>query len=150
MRKIDIVAALVLIGLSALVAFQTWDLPYWSTFAPGPAFAALWVAAAGALIGVILLAQSVRSRSEEEADWPDRTGARQVVLGIGALWVLFAMLPYLGTVISGVIFMLLFLLGIARRPILPSLFATLITVGLIESVFVYWLNIRLPTGPFGF
>jgi putative tricarboxylic transport membrane protein len=149
LRRLDIVAALILLGLSALVAFETWDLPYWSTFAPGPAFASLWVAAAGALIGAVLLVQALRS-GDEPADWPDRTGARQVVLGIAALWLLFASLPFLGTVVGGLVFMLLFLLGIARRPLLPSLAASVLTVTLIESVFVLWLDISLPTGVLGF
>jgi putative tricarboxylic transport membrane protein len=149
LRRLDIVAALILLGLSALVAFETWDLPYWSTFAPGPAFASLWVAAAGALIGAVLLVQALRS-GDEPADWPDRTGARQVVLGIAALWLLFASLPFLGTVVGGLVFMLLFLLGIARRPLLPSLAASVLTVALIESVFVLWLDISLPTGVLGF
>ena len=150
MKTLDIAAALVLLGLSALVAFETWGLPYWSTFAPGPAFASLWVAAAGALIGAVLLVQALRSSGDEPVDWPDRIGARQVVLGIAALWLLFALLPFLGTAISGLLFMLLFLIGIARRPLIPSLVASVLTVALIESVFVLWLDISLPTGVLGF
>ena len=150
MKTLDIVAALVLLGLSALVAFETWDLPYWSTFAPGPAFASLWVAAAGALIGSVLLIQALRSSGIDSADWPDRAGARQVVLAVAALWLLFASLPYLGTMVGGLVFMLLFLLGIARRPLVPSLAASVLTVAIVETVFVLWLDIRLPTGVLGF
>jgi len=149
-KKIDIVAALVLLGLSALIAIDTWGLPYWSTFAPGPAFASLWVALAGGIIGAVLLFQALVSKDDEEADWPDKEGARQVLLGIAALWLLLALLPYLGTIISGMLFMLLFLLVVGRRPWVPSLFTAVLTVGLIEVVFVHWLNIHLPKGVFGF
>jgi hypothetical protein len=37
-----------------------------------------------------------------------------------------------------------------RRSILPSILAAAIAAGLIQLVFVVWLGIRLPKGPFGF
>ena len=150
MRKLDITAALILLGLSVLVVLATWHLPYWSTFAPGPAFAAFWVAGAGGLIAAILLLRALRADRVQPADWPDRDGARQVLLGIAALCLLFLMLPLLGTLASGLIFMLVFLIGIARRRALPSLLTSALTVAIIESVFGLWLNIDLPKGIVGF
>lgn len=150
MKRIDIVAGLVLLGLSAIVAYFTAHLPYWTAFAPGPSFASFWVAGAGAVIGAVLLFQALSAGDNEPADWPDKVGARHVIWGTAALWLLFVMLPYLGTVISGLIFMLLFLLFIGKRPVLPSIFASVLTVGIIEVVFVLWLRIDLPEGVFGF
>jgi hypothetical protein len=149
-KRIDIVAALVLLLLSAVVAYFTADLPYYTAFAPGPAFASFWTAGAGALIGGVLLFQALTSADDEPADWPDRTGARHVVWGTAALWLLYVMLPYLGTLVSGLIFMMLFLLFIGKRPILPSVFASVLTVGIIEAVFVLWLHVDLPKGALGF
>jgi putative tricarboxylic transport membrane protein len=149
-KRIDIVAALVLLALSAVVAYFTADLPYWTAFAPGPAFASFWIAGAGALIGSALLIQALTSRSDEPADWPDRIGARHVTWGTAALCLLFVLLPYLGTMTSGLLFMLLFLLFIGKRPVLPSIFASVLTVGIVEAVFVLWLRIDLPEGVFGF
>jgi putative tricarboxylic transport membrane protein len=150
LKKADIVAALVLLGLSTLVVTETWDLPYWARFPPGPAFAAVWVAAAGFLIGAVLLVQALRSGSAEPVDWPDRTGARQVTLGAAAIWILLAMIPWLGTAVAGLIFMMFFLLAVARRPLLPSIFTSVFTVVMIETVFGVWLHIRLPQGVLGF
>jgi putative tricarboxylic transport membrane protein len=150
LKKVDIAAALVLIALSAVVVVDTWDLPYWTTFAPGPSFASVWVSAAGALIGTVLLIQALRTRDDQPAGWPDRGGARRVVLCIGALWLFLLILPFLGTVLSGLAFMLIFLLGIVRRPLAPSLFTSVLTVALIEAVFVLWLRIDLPGGVLGF
>jgi putative tricarboxylic transport membrane protein len=149
-KRVDIVAALVLLALSAAVAYFTAGLPYWTAFAPGPAFASFWTAGAGVLIGGALLLQALTSRDDGPADWPDGVGARHVIWGTAALWLLFVMLPWLGTLISGLIFMLLFLLLIGKRPILPSIFASVLTVGIIEAVFVLWLRIDLPEGVFGF
>lgn len=150
MKTIDIVAALILLGLSALVAVETWGLPYWSTFAPGPAFASLWIAAAGAVIGLALLVQALLSKGGAPAEWPGVVGARQVASGAGALWLMLAMLPWFGTAISGLVFMLLFLLAIARRPALPSIVTSVATVAMTEIVFGVWLHIDLPKGVVGF
>jgi hypothetical protein len=150
LKKIDIVAALILLGLSTLVVTETWDLPYWARFTPGPAFAAIWVAAAGFLIGLTLLVQALRSTSSEPVGWPDRTGARQVTLGAAALWILLVMIPWLGTGVAGLIFVAFFLLVVARRPLIPSLFTSVFTVVMIETVFRVWLNINLPQGVIGF
>jgi hypothetical protein len=60
------------------------------------------------------------------------------------------MLPLLGTMLSGLIFMLLFLLGIARRPMVTSVVTSLVTVAVIEGVFDLWLNVDLPKGIIGF
>lgn len=150
MRIINIVSALILLTLSALVALETWHLPYWTQFAPGPSFASIWVAAAGAAIGGALLIHALRTADPAPAEWPDRAGGRQVLLGAAALWLLFALLPWLGTALSGLIFMLIFLLGVARRAVVPSVVTSIATVALIESVFGVWLNIDLPGGIVGF
>ena len=52
MKRLDIVAALVMLALSAIVVVGTCGLPYWTDYAPGPAFAAFWVAGAGVLLVV--------------------------------------------------------------------------------------------------
>ena len=41
------------------------------------------------------------------------------------------------------------LLGLERRPLVPSLFATAVVTGLVYGVFVAWLGIALPVGPLG-
>jgi putative tricarboxylic transport membrane protein len=150
LKKLDIIAALTLLVLSAVVFFETWDLPYWDRFTPGPSFASLWVAGAGALIGTLLLVQALATRVGEPADWPAGIGMQRVLLSTAASWLLLIMLPWLGTALSGVIFMLLFLIGIARCRVIPSLATTVITIGLVELVFSFWLRIDLPSGIVGF
>jgi hypothetical protein len=150
LKKLDIIAALALLGLSALVAVATWDLPYWARFTPGPAFASLWVAGTGALIAAILLVQALRSSGDRPADWPDAGGGRQVLFGAAALWLLFLCLPWLGTALSSLLFMLLFLLAVVRRPVVPSIVTSVLTVAVVEAVFGLWLKIGLPEGVIGF
>ncbi|MBX3540611.1 MAG: tripartite tricarboxylate transporter TctB family protein [Chelatococcus sp.] len=150
MRRMDIAAAIFLLLCSALVVLGTRHLPYWADFAPGPAFASIWVAVAGFAIGAALLVQAFRRDKDVPVDWPDRAGARQVLLGIGTLWLLLILMPLLGTALSGLIFVALFLLVVARRPVVPSLITSVVTVALIEGVFGLWLNVDLPKGLVGF
>ncbi|CAH1649833.1 Tripartite tricarboxylate transporter TctB family protein [Hyphomicrobiales bacterium] len=150
MRRMDIAAAIFLLLCSALIAIGTWHLPYWADFAPGPAFASIWVALAGVAIGGAMLVQAFRRDADVPVEWPDRAGARQVLLGIGTLWLLLILMPLLGTALSGLIFVALFLLVVARRPVVPSLITSFVTVALIEGVFGLWLNVDLPKGLVGF
>ncbi len=57
---------------------------------------------------------------------------------------------FLGFAVSGIIFMLVLLLVVLRRRIVPSLATTAITVAMIQGIFVQWLSVKLPTGPWGF
>jgi putative tricarboxylic transport membrane protein len=149
MKRLDIAAALILLALSGLVAAGTSHLPYWSDFAPGPAFASMWVAGTVALIAVLLLARALRAEPEP-ADWPDRDGAGRVLLTLAALWLLAALLPWLGFVAAATLFLLAMLLVVQRRRLGPSLLATFITVAGAQAIFGLWLQIDLPKGPLGF
>jgi putative tricarboxylic transport membrane protein len=149
-RNIDIVSAIALILVSALVVVATADLPYWSEYAPGPAFAARWVAAAGFLVGGLMLVQALRSRSVEKVEWPDAAGRRNVLLCVLALGLLVALLQVLGSALGGFLFLLAFLLFVARRSLLASLATALVTTALVQGVFVLWLGVDLPKGIISF
>jgi hypothetical protein len=56
----------------------------------------------------------------------------------------------LGTALGGFLFLLAFLLFIARRSILASLATALATTALIQGVFVFWLGVDLPKGIISF
>ena len=103
MKKLDIVSALVMLGLAAIVVVETWDLPYWDRFAPGSSFAPFWVAGAGALAACVLLVQALHRSVDEPAEWPDGTGLRRVVFSFATLCLVLAALPWLGTVVSGLL-----------------------------------------------
>lgn len=150
MRKIDIVSAIILILISAIVVAATADLPYWSEYAPGPSFAARWIAAAGFLIGSVMLVQTLRSHSAETAEWPDATGARNVTLCVVLLALLVAFLQLLGTALGGFLFVLAFLLFVARRSIVAALATSVVTTALIRVIFVLWLGVDLPKGIISF
>ena len=149
MRTTNLIAALALLALSAGTLFGTWDLPYWSDFAPGSAFAAFWVAWIGVVLAAALSVTTLMDDSREPHSFPDRRGIIRVVALLAGLWLMVLLIPLIGFVSAGILFCLFLLLGIERRPLLPSLFTTAVVTGLVYGVFIAWLGIALPTGMFG-
>lgn len=149
MRRLNIAVALAFLALSAIVIAGTWDLAYWSDFAPGPAFAPIWLAAAGALLALLLIVQEVRDPSREPADLPPRSALARVLLTSAALAFTLVLAPSLGFVTAAAGLVLFVLLAVERRRLVPSLIVTVLTVALIQGVFVAWLNVQLPKGFLG-
>ncbi len=139
MRRLNIATALAFLALSAMVVAGTADLAYWSDFAPGPAFAPVWMAAAGTALALLLLVKEARDPTPEPADLPARA----------ALALALVLAPRLGFVTTVIALTLFVLLVVERRRVLPSLVVTVLTAALIHGVFVAWLNVQLPKGFLG-
>ena len=150
MRTLDVAPALIMLGLSAVVYAGTRDLAYWSEFTPGPAFLPTWVAGAGVLISIVILAQALRAGGTAKPEWPDRAGGVRVLLTTAGLMLCVPLAPHLGFVATTVVFIVGMMLLILRRKLVPSLLTALTTGLLIYTVFVWWLKVALPTGPLGF
>ena len=148
MRMSDVVPPLIMLALSALLVFGTWHLGYWRDTTPGPAFAPVWLAGAGALLAMLQL-RSVRSSGAGAYDWPDATGLKRVATAFFGLVAFSALSPLLGMVPGVALFVVLFLYGLMARPLVPSLITAGVTTGMIYFIFVRWLDVGLPTGYFG-
>jgi hypothetical protein len=149
MRVTNFIVALALLALSAGVLLGTWDLPYWADFAPGSAFAPFWVATVGIILALALFVATLGDEGGEPHNFPDRRGIMRVIALIAGLWLMVLFIPLVGFISASALFCLLLLLGIERRPFVPSLFATAVVMTLVYGVFIAWLGIALPTGPFG-
>ena len=149
MRKADMTSGAVLIGLGAVVATGTLSLPYWSDVTPGPAFAARWVSVISVLLGGLLVWQAFSRAEDFPIEWPDHAGAMSVVRTSSLLWSFCLALPFAGFALAGAVFMMAMLMWVQRRPLWPSVLATAITIGAGHAIFIKWLGIKLPLGPFG-
>lgn len=149
MRRLDIATAVIMLALSAIVIAGLSGYAFWLDYAPGPAFAPYLIAGSGIFLSLLLLVAALRG-GQESADWPDAFGARRVAYTVIALILFVAALPFLGFAFSGIVFMLVLLLLVLRRRMVPSLATTAITVALVQGIFVQWLSVKLPTGPWGF
>jgi putative tricarboxylic transport membrane protein len=148
MRRIELATALVMLVISGMVLLESRQLAFWSDFAPGPAFMPVLVAAAGAGLAVLLGLQAWRA-PDHEADLPSAAALGRILLTMAGLWAVVAATPLLGLMTPIALFVAFMLLAVLRRPLGPSLIATGLTMGLIWGVFVGWLAIAVPRGPFG-
>lgn len=149
MKTLEIATAVVVLTLAAVTVIGTSELPYWADTAPGPAFAPRWIALAGVVISVLLLAYTLRRTDHETVDWPHGEAMRRVLLAGASLWLFLFLLPTLGFVAAAALFMLALLLLVQRRSLGPALLTTAVTVAAAYSIFGLWLAIDLPRGPFG-
>lgn len=149
MKRIDTAVAALMAVLAAVVLIGTWDLPFWAEFSPGQAFVPVGVALAGAVLAGLLALEARARPASDVADLPDRGGAIRVVLVAAGLGLFLAAAPWLGFVAGAAVFVFVVLVGVLRRPLLASLFATGLTTALIQGVFVLWLGIPLPKGLIG-
>jgi putative tricarboxylic transport membrane protein len=148
MKTSDVLPALLLLALSAAIAFDTRALSFWSDTTPGPAFVPMWLAVAGVVLFVLRLAEARRSPSRAAADWPDRHALRRIALIFVGLIAVPIVSPVAGLVAALALFVAFLLLLVLRQPLWPSLATVAVTAGLVYAVFVGWLGVPLPKGIF--
>lgn len=149
MKRLELITAAIFLALSIIVVVNTSNLAYWEEVSPGNRFMPLWVAGVSALLALLLLVEASRRKSPGEVEWPDRPGWVRVVSTLAAIIGFAMIVELLGFVVGTGLFILVVLLGVLRRPVVPSALATAITVGIIYGVFIAWLSIPLPRGVFG-
>ena len=147
MKKSDVVPALLMLALSAAIAFDTRSLSFWADTTPGPAFLPVWLTVAGVVLFVLRLLEARRSR--EVIVWPERAALVRIAVIFGALAIVPLLSPLVGLVLALALFVAFLLLAVLRQPLWPSLATVGITIGLVYAIFVGWLGVPLPKGMIG-
>jgi putative tricarboxylic transport membrane protein len=150
MRRLDYSAAAVMLLFALGVVAATADLEFFSGNAPSSRFMPVAVAGITMALALALFGEARTAPREMPADWPDRLAVRRVGTATLLVLVFVFAASYLGFVLTSAAFVLAMLLGIERRPILPSLLAAGITATIIQVIFDWWLQIPLPKSPLGF
>lgn len=153
MRISDAVPALFILALSALAVLGTWNLDYWSGTTPGPSFLPFWVAGLTVPVVVLELVEAWRPGRRDAraaAEWPDRAALLRAALAFCGLVAIVLLTPLLGMVPSIMAFIAFLLIVVLRRPLWPSVAAVVVTGGVIQAIFVWWLRLPIPAGAIGF
>lgn len=150
MKRMEIGVSLLLALLFMLVIFSTAGMTYWSEATPGPSFFPLWISGIGIVLAGVVIWLSWSDPRERELDWPDLQGTIRVGLIYLATWLVVASALYIGFLVSATLFCLVFLLGLMRAKLLPSLITTIIIIAILRILFVGVLDLQLPKGPLGF
>ena len=150
MRRADLAIAVGAILLSAVLLIGARQYPVWTRTAPGTGLMPVLLGVVGLVLGLALLVNTLRQPAHEPLDLPDRATLGRIGGALAGLALVVVLTPFIGLLVAQTLFMLFMLLGLQRRPIVPSLLTTAITSGLIYGVFIRWLHVPLPTGPLGF
>jgi putative tricarboxylic transport membrane protein len=149
MRMSDLVPALLMLALSAAIAFDTRSLSFWADTTPGPAFLPVWLAIAGAVLFMLRLAEARRGSGGPAVQWPDRAALARVATIFAGLVAVPLVAPFAGLVPALALLVAFVLLFVLRQALWPSLAAVAITAGVIYAIFVGWLGVPLPRGALG-
>jgi hypothetical protein len=149
MKRLEQLTAILMYLIAAVLILGTGELPAWENAAPGPRFVPIAVAGVSVILASLLLMEARRSDPNTRAEWPDRSGVRRVGLTILGICGFLAVAPWTGFVVGSALFALFMLVVVTRQRLLPSVLVTAIITGLIQGIFISWLEIALPRGVFG-
>ena len=158
MRRADRLTGFLLLALAGYTIAAGWRMSYWQGRIPGPGFAPIWIGAGLALCALFLLLRRVAPfparpagehvQPEERVTGP--TGELMLAAEITAVTIAVVLLiPRVGMMagVAALLLALIKLLGgswrsaVATAVILPVAF---------YMVFVRWLAVPVPKGPWGF
>jgi hypothetical protein len=159
MKSGDRILAIVLLTVSCLWTYQALRLPFpefsrVSKMGPGH-----FPAGVGILLGllsIVLLARTFRARASGAADIDapaprsaDEGLSRQLILGFVMFAGYILVVPLAGFLLSSVVFIFLMVNRIGHFRWLPSGVISIAITVFLWLVFVHWLVVPIPTGPWG-
>lgn len=152
MKRLDQIAAIVLLSLSAYVIAQSLRMPQWVEFAPGFGFFPFWLGVLMAILSVLLLIDAARrpAAHDEPNPFPKGTALLAVLGSMVALCAYALLLETLGYILT-TLFSVAFLMGVVQRDSWrTTLLTAVIVTALLYVIFQVLLGIRLPAGFLGF
>jgi hypothetical protein len=145
MTSADRVSATLLFLFSGFVIAEARALPYWTANAPGPGFVPFWLGVSLACTSAWMFARPTGLEA-----LPDRQTTMRVATVV-ALTALAAVLSvFVGLVLASALFMGATLAFLRPHHARTNWVAALLTPIVVWLLFVRWLAVPLPLGPFGF
>jgi len=150
----DRLTAVALLVFAGYTVVSAWRLGYWQGRIPGPGFAPLWIGAGLVLAAFILLLRRAPPRHPATGDTAQEPGTARreamVALQITAMTVVaLVLVPWAG-MMTAVGLLLLGLVKLLRGTWSAAVGTAIILPVAFYLLFVRWLHIAVPTGPWGF
>ena len=145
MARRELVVAVVALAFGAMAAYESTKLPFGTVHNPGPGFFPWWTSAVIVLLALILLVQSLTSRSSTAQEAPGRIAKVAALLVVLAAYIF--LLDPVGYPLCTFL-LVLFMLRVTdpQRWVVALGMAAITAVGS-YIVFAIWLSVPLPPGP---
>lgn len=150
LRRPHQIGGAVLLGVGLFVIWQALSLRYYTSLGPGPGFFSFWLGVMLSLLSVGMIATATWRPPEplSQPMFTDKRGYLGIAAVIAALlvaWLLLRPLGYSLTMLA-IMFTMLRIGGASWR---LTVLGSLIGSFGIYYLFVHWLRVPLPAGPFG-
>jgi putative tricarboxylic transport membrane protein len=135
--------------MSVAVVFFVYSLmyPYTSDIGPGPGFLPFWLSIALFVLSISYMYVVFKGEDSVEP-MPDKQGRKNIVFILSCMIVFVVMLPLLGFIVSGTVFLYVLFIKAYRWHI--ALFTALGTSVFLFLLFSKFLQVNLPVNMFGF
>lgn len=146
---ISVYAGIVFLLFSLVFFYQSLEFPYTSDLGgPGSGFFPLWLSGILLVLSIIYIYESVKKEKTEEESLPKGKALRDILFILSSMIVFLVILPFLGFVLSGTLFLFILLYREYRWHLNLG-----ISVGV--SLFLFWLfgstlGVSLPVNVLGF
>jgi putative tricarboxylic transport membrane protein len=144
------ITASILFAVSALVAYESLQLKYYTPLGPGPGFFPFWISLCLAVLSLVMFYQATFKKSDPRPeDFIESRLGYLRALGICVAWIwATAMLERLGYRLTMLVFFPFLLLALGRVKWYMIVLLTLLGSIVTFYVFSIQLSVPLPVGPF--
>lgn len=149
MKKADIVLSGLTLLLSLYVFVETAQFPQDQVLLVGPAFFPRLLAGSMAILALNLLFQALKGKSTKAPTFNAQGGVQRLLLTLLVLVIYIVLLPKLGFIVAGVLFLLVLMFLFGLRKYLIILFSSIAVTVAVYFTFHNLLNIALPVGLLG-
>ena len=156
MTRADFFGGLLLSAFFGAALWEAWSFQYGAEFAPGPGFTPVWLSAIGLCVSLLIAVAGLRAMRGNEASGKagppalETRGLARVAFTLLGMAAMVFFVEWLGLVISILLFLLFLTLVVQRHAVGVGIGASVGTVVFVYVVFVRFLGVPIPTGPWGF
>jgi putative tricarboxylic transport membrane protein len=153
MKKAEMITGVVLLALSGLVIWESWQMPPSATFGPGAGFLPFWLGVLLAVLATILFVSAWRRQATEQ-DTASIFPGKQALFAITAVMAGLAgyilLIDVLGYLLDTFLFVVFLVKAVEHEKWPLTLKVAIVTTAGLFITFQILLKITLPSNMFGF
>lgn len=149
MNKINagVWAGIVILLISLVILFQSFEHPYSSELGPGPGFFPVWLSGILLVLSLFYMNESINGENAGREPMPKGESLKKILFILTSLIIFVILLPFVGFILAGTIFLFILLFRHYK-------WYTNVSISFGISLFLFWLfgsvlSVSLPVNGFG-